>query len=442
MSYPRYDSYKESGVEWLGEIPSHWEPKRLRFWHTTNPSKSEVNHLDEETEVSFVPMEAVGEYGGLELDQIKPIESVLNGYTYFRDNDVVVAKITPCFENGKGAIAAGLINGIGFGTTELHVMRPSANVDSRFFFYLTISHSFRNLGEAEMYGAGGQKRVPERFIRNSVYALPPLGEQTAIADFLDRETAKIDALIAKQQALIDLLGEKRQALISHAVTKGLNPDVLMQTSEVEWLGEIPRHWKPKRLRFWHTTNPSKSEVSHLTKDTEVSFVPMEAVGEYGGMLLDQTKPIENVFNGYTYFQNDDVVVAKITPCFENGKGAIAKKLINGIGFGTTELHVMRPCANVESRFLLYLTISHSFRNLGEAEMYGAGGQKRVPERFIRDSVYALPPLDEQIAIANLLDRETAIMDVLIAKQQQQIQTLQERRTALISAAVTGKIIVR
>ena len=124
MSFPRYPKYKASGVEWLGEVPQHWEVKRLRFATELNPSKSEVSHLDRETAVSFLPMEAVGDDGTLNLEKEKPIGEVESGYTYFRNGDVTVAKITPCFENGKGALMSGLVNGIGFGTTELIVARP------------------------------------------------------------------------------------------------------------------------------------------------------------------------------------------------------------------------------------------------------------------------------------------------------------------------------
>jgi len=209
---------KDSGVEWLGEIPAHWEVKRLRFVSESNPVPSEVRGLPGDTEVSFVPMEAVGESGGLSLETTKQLADVKAGYTYFRDGDIVVAKITPCFENGKGALAAGLTSGIAFGTTELHVLRTNEGVDRRFMFYVTLSDAFRRLGEADMYGAGGQKRVSESFVRNFSPGLPSFPEQHAIAAFLDRETARIDALVAKVREAIERLKELRTALISAAVT--------------------------------------------------------------------------------------------------------------------------------------------------------------------------------------------------------------------------------
>lgn len=439
---PTYPAYKPSGVDWLGDVPGHWESVRLRYRAKINPTRSELNGTPGDLDVSFVPMEAVHEYGGLTLDQTRPLADVATGYTHFLDGDVLAAKITPCFENGKGSIAEGLVNGIGFGTTELHVLRPCPDLDRGFLFYVTISHAFRRLGAAVMYGAGGQKRVADDFIRDFRQPIPSRAEQQAIAAFLDRETARIDALIEKKRRQIELLKEKRSALITHAVTKGLNPDVPMKDSGIEWLGQIPVHWEAKRLRFAAKINPVKSEVSHLLPDTEVSFVPMEAVCEYGGLRLDQTKRIEDVYQGYTFFRDNDVVIAKITPCFENGKGSIATNLTNGVGFGTTELHVVRLLPEVDRQFFFYISISIAFRQPGEAEMYGAGGQKRVPDSFIRDYRCPVPPLDEQQRIAAFLDAETSTLDALSNKVIDSIEMLREHRSALIAAAVTGKIDVR
>ena len=243
MSFPRYPEYKGSGVEWLGAVPAHWVVKRLRNVATLNPYKSEIAQLPRDTEVSFLPMDAVGDDGTLNLDRTRPISEVESGYTYFREGDVTTAKITPCFENGKGAVMRCLHNGHGFGTTELIVVRPCEDkTTSDYLHLLFTSHPFRLFGEASMYGAGGQKRVPDDFVRDFATAFPPPEEQTTIATFLDHETAKIDALVAEQERLIALLQEKRQAVISHAVTKGLDPNVPMKDSGVEWLGEVPGHF--------------------------------------------------------------------------------------------------------------------------------------------------------------------------------------------------------
>jgi type I restriction enzyme, S subunit len=223
--YPAYPQYSQEG------FPIVWERKRLRFALKMNPSKSEID-LEDSDLVSFVPMDAVGEYGGIRLNEEKELGEIGSGYTYFRDDDVVVAKITPCFENAKGALAKGLRNKTAFGTTELHVMRADREqLEPEFLFYLTISDLFRKFGESEMYGAGGQKRVPESFIKDFRAGLPSVGEQQAIARFLDFKTAQIDALISamggsgassaaneRKKNMVALLQEYRSALITNAVT--------------------------------------------------------------------------------------------------------------------------------------------------------------------------------------------------------------------------------
>ena len=264
-----------------------------------------------------------------------------------------------------------------------------------------------------------------------------------IATFLDHETARIDALVEEQQRLIALLKEKRQAVISHAVTKGLDPDVPMKDSGVEWLGEVPAHWEVKRLRYVTELNPSKSEVRSLPAESSVSFIPMEAVGDDGSLSLEQTRPIGEVLAGYTYVREGDVTIAKITPCFENGKGAVMRGLENHIGFGTTELIVMRPKTSLATSNYLYRVVSSEpFRVLGESSMYGAGGQKRVPDDFVRNFTIAWPPYQEQAEIQAFLGHEIARIDALMQEGESVIKLLQERRSALISAAVTGKIDVR
>ena len=270
--------------------------------------------------------------------------------------------------------------------------------------------------------------------------IPPLPEQQAIAAFLDRETAKIDGLIEEQRRLIALLAEKRQATISHAVTRGLNPSARLKPSGVDWLGDVPEGWEVVRLRHVASFNPSKSEVSHRSRHDEISFLPMEAIGEDGSLDLSRTRPIEEVETGYTYLRDGDVAFAKITPCFENGKGAVMRDLVGGIAFGTTELTVLRPFnEKLSAEFLGCILASAEFRKLGEGHMYGAGGQKRVPDDFARDFRIVLPPLSEQGAIVEYLQDAKSRFDLLSEAALSSINLMQERRAALISAAVTGKI---
>lgn len=437
-----YPAYKPSGVEWLGEIPEQWNMKRLRFVTKVNPSRAEINGLPEDTQVSFVPMEAVGEYGGMRLDGTKPLAEVTTGYTYFRDGDVLVAKITPCFENGKGSIAQDLENGIGFGTTELHVLRPAIDLERRFLFYLTISHSFRNLGAACMYGAGGQKRVPDDFVRDFRSPLPTLNEQRAIADFLDRETTRIDDLIAKKQRQIELLQEKRAALISHTVTKGLNPNAKMKPSGIEWLGDVPAHWEVKALkhiaRIGNGSTPSR-ENSGYWLDGDYPWLNSSVVNRE-----EVDEPVEFV----TTLALRECHLPKIKP---------PAVLVGITGEGKTR--GMATTLRIEStinQHLAYLKpieavcdVNYLRRVLDRAYQYlrvesdGGGSTKgAITCDQLANLRIPLPPSKEQKTIVAYLNREIMKGTRVAEKVQVSLELLREYRTALVSAAVTGTLDVR
>ena len=156
MSFARYSLYRDSGVEALGDVPAHWSVRRLRTVATLNPSKSELRELERDTLVSFLPMEAIGDDGSLDLTRERPINELEGGYSYFREGDVGIAKITPCFENGKGARMCGLRNGVGFGTTELIVARPDeTRLSAPFLYYLFNTRQFRDTG-------GSHRKLPRQ----------------------------------------------------------------------------------------------------------------------------------------------------------------------------------------------------------------------------------------------------------------------------------------
>ena len=436
-SYTSYPTYKPSGVEWLGEIPGHWVTLRLKYAATLNPTVSEVRRLAPDTEVSFVPMEAVGEYGGLNLSLTKELADVANGYTYFSDGDILVAKITPCFENGKGSLAEGLVNETAFGTTELHVMRCGPGLQKNFAFYLTLSNAFRKLGEAEMYGAGGQKRVPESFVANLTHPIPPLPEQRAIAAFLDRETAKIDGLVAKKERLIELLQEKRAALISRAVTKGLDPDVPMKDSGVEWLGEIPAHWKVTALRRLTTqvTHPLRVDSEQVYREIGIRSWgkgifhkdPIQGV-HLGDKRVFNIRPGELVLNIVFAWEG---AVAVVSEC---DRGMIASHRFPTFQHISTLVHL--------DYLLMFLQSEHG-RTLMGLNSPGAAGRNRTIriDAFLNEEV-SLPPLKEQQELVSAFRKGEQRLQSLSAKIREAINRLKELRAALISAAVTGRIDVR
>src|SRR5690625_392828 len=176
-------------------------------------------------------------------------------------------------------------------------------------------------------------------------------------------------------------------------------------------------------------------------DISCSFVPMEKL-KLGTIVLDEKRLISQVFDGYTFFSDDDVLQAKVTPCFENKNMALAQDLVNGVGFGSSEINVFRTMGNITPEFLFYRLQEDSFMAFCVANMQGAGGLKRVPSDVLLNSQIALPPKIEQEKIVKFLDNETRKIDALIQEAEKAIDLMNERRSALISAAVTGKIDVR
>ncbi len=444
MSFPRYERYKESGVEWLGEVPEGWEVKRLRFVTQLNPSKSEIAKLDRDTEVSFLPMEAVGDDGSLILEKTRTLCDVENGYTYFREGDVTVAKITPCFENGKGAVMRGLLSGIGFGTTELIVARPQENETTGDYLHLLFTSTpFRKLGEASMYGAGGQKRMPDEFIRNFKIAFPPLPEQQTIAAFLDRETGKIEELVTEQERLIGLLKEKRQAVISHAVTKGLNPDAPMKDSGIEWLGEVPEGWEVTRLKFVATvqTGLAKGKVYTGKTTIEVPFLRVANVQD-GYFDLEEMAMIEIPTEDLERYslKAGDVLMNEGGDFDKLGRGHVWQGEIETC-IHQNHVFAVRPTI-ISPEWLNTITGSDYAQFHFMTRSKQSTNLASISSTNVMDLPVVLPPTVEQSAIVAFLDSETAKIDTLVGEAQQAISLLKERRSALISAAVTGKIDVR
>jgi type I restriction enzyme S subunit len=441
MSFPRYPTYKPSGVEWLGEVPEHWETLRLRFAVTLNPSKQEAKELGEQEVVSFLPMEAIGEDGSLRLENEREVAECLSGYTYFRDGDVCVAKITPCFENGKGAILRELKGGIGFGTTELIVARPQKErITSEFLDYLFRSQTFRRLGESEMYGAGGQKRVPDSFVRDFTAALPSIEEQNQATTFLDHETAKIDALISEQQRLIELLQEKRQAVISHAVTKGLNPDAPMKDSGVEWLGEVPEHWDVTPLKYLSEIKAGFAFKSDEFTDSGVPVLRIGDIGRDGTVDFCDAKYLAaEALDDHSdvLVKHGDIVMAMTGATI----GKAARYTAAEPALLNQRVCIFRARHPESQPYVWFALATHYYAEYLTITAFG-GAQPNISDSELVACHVPIPPVKERVDIAMRLSEDMANMVVLETEAQQAISLLQERRSALISAAVTGQIDVR
>ncbi|MBX9498777.1 restriction endonuclease subunit S [Yersinia enterocolitica] len=401
--YKAYPEYKDSGVEWLGGTPIHWQIIATKYIAQLNPKKSSIPRSKLSEVCSFVPMENL-KFNSLVIDEEKIINQVYDGYTYFEDGDILIAKVTPCFENKNMAVAEGLINSIGFGSSEIYVLRCGDQVHRKFLFYRLQEDSFMAISIAAMSGAGGLKRVPAETVNSYLLGLPEWLEQVKIVAFLDYETAKIDKLIEKQQQLIELLKEKRQAVISHAVTKGLNPDVPMKDSGVEWLGEVPTHWisvRVKQISSFITSGP-RGWSDFLTEEGREIFLQSGDLNDELGLQLDKAKrvsPPKNAEGIRTRLTVGDVVVC-ITGA-NTGRVAIVSEL-SQTTYINQHLSLIRPnTSNVNSVFLGYSLASSVGRSFFDVAQYGL--KEGLSLSNVSEAPLALPPRYEQDAIVKYLE---------------------------------------
>ena len=419
-----YPAYKDSGVEWLGEAPAHWEVKQLKYSALLCVDKLDVKPVDQ----TYIGLENIESWTGRLLLQDQP-ESVDSSVGRFKAGDVLFGKLRPYLAK----VVRPDFNGVSTG--ELVVLRPVGSSQG-YLFYCLLNEPYIRWVDTLAYGTK-MPRVSPGQVGNSMAPFPPLPEQHAIAAFLDRETARIDALVAKKERLIELLQEKRTALITQAVAKGLDPDVPMKDSGVEWLGEVPGHWEVmKATRLFEIgsgTTPPTDYAKYYGGD--IAWITTSELRESVVMSTKKTVTREalKAFSTLNVYPEGSVAVAMY--------GAT----IGRIGVLGTEAAVNQACCvfsrpnGIDVWFWFYwLQHRRSYLiSLG----YG-GGQPNLSQDLLKAIRVPIPPLPEQRTIAAFLDRETAKIDALVAKIRKVIDLLKEQRTALISAAVTGKIDVR
>ena len=382
-------------------------------------------------DVSFVPMESLRN-GTIDYKTI-PLLKAKGKYTYFGNQDLLIAKVTPCFENGNIAIARNLLNGIGFGSSEIFVLRPNKEVISQYLFYLSQSRDFQDKACATMCGVGGLKRISPLFMRTYEFDMPSIENQQRMVTYLDTKLSEIDHQVSLLTSKRDAYLRLKKSIINHAVTHGLNPNVKMKDSGIEWIGEVPEHWEVKRMKDICALSPNIKSCSEYEYG---SYLPME------GLRLDQIETSDELVSTlqgkYTPFEDNDLLVAKVTPCFENGNIAIAKGLTNGVGFGSSEIFVLRANKYNNIRFLFYMSLSSKFQDKACATMCGVGGLKRISPLFMKTYIMAIPPSTEQRAIATYLDDKCAKIDTIVSNLDKQISRYADLKRSLIDEVITGK----
>lgn len=429
-----YPAYKDSGVSWLREVPEHWEIRSLGS--LTRP-------LNQRGSPDLPLLSVVREKGIVLRSSMSDEENRnyvpddLSNYKVVRKGNLAINKM----KAWQGSMGIAPQDGIvspayfvyDFNIADLNFGHALLRSRPYVALFAMVSDGVR-VGQWDLSPAG-MKRIP--------VLTPPLPEQNTIVRYLDYIDKRIRRYINAKKKLIALLNEQKQAIIHQALTRGLDPNIRLKPSGVEWLRDIPEHWEVLRIKRIARINPSRSNGNQLRDPEElVVFLPMERVTAQGKVDCSEFRHIKEVRQGFSHFRKGDVVVAKITPCFENGKGAYLDKLPTDIGFGTTEFIVLRAGPEIEGEYLYLLTALAQFRLLGVESMTGSAGQQRVSPDFVANFTVGLPPIHEQQEILRTITCGNADYSAAITHAQNEIELLREYRTRLIADVVTGKLDIR
>ena len=422
-----YQAYKDSGAFWLGDIPEEWSCQQLKYVADLSTEK-----VIPSASVRYVGMENVrsGDGSFVNTDEQEPEGLSLS----FANSDVLFGKLRPYLAKSWLASFSGICS------SEFLVL-GARKVSPRFLNYTTLSREFISIVDSSTYGAK-MPRASWDFIGVLKVPVPDFGTSVQIARFLDYETAKIDALIEKQQQLIALLKEKRQAVISHAVTEGLNPDAPLRDSGVEWLGEVPAHWEVGALSY---ALNAIGDVDHYMPPSIEEGVPYVMTGDLEELAseIDFTRCKQVAHHDYL----------RLCKKIKTTKGDLIMARYATIGTVSyvdldSEFLVSYSCVTIKpntekalGRYLFFCLKSDSFVQ-GIQERINTNTQGNVGIADLRKVKVALPKIEEQLRITEYLRVRVAKMGKVIESSEATIDLLQERRTALISAAVTGKIDVR
>ncbi|AWT49119.1 restriction endonuclease subunit S [Psychrobacter sp. YP14] len=441
MADKRYQEYTSSKLIWVKDYPAHWNLTRVKYeayvkarvgWHglTSNDFTDVGPYLVTGSDFKGSTIKWEDCYHcDLKRYEQDPYIQLKNGDLLLTKDGTIgkVALVDGLKDDDKATLNSGVF-----------VVRPlSNNFTTRFYYWLLESRVFKDFVDYYASGSTIIHLYQATFV-NFSYASPPIYEQERIASFLDYETAKIDTLIEKQQRLIELLTEKRQAVISHAVTKGLNPDVPMKDSGVEWLGEVPAHWEMKKLK-------------HIGEAKNgLTYSPNDVTDADSGTLVLRSSNIQNAklsFNDNVFVNvkipkrmrtiKDDILI-----CSRNGSRRLIGKnaLITEEAVGQTFGAFMIVFRSDINAYLYWVLNSPLFEYQSGSFLTSTINQLTMGN--LHNMEVPLPPRNEQIEIIGFLTKKMKGFDDLLIKAQEAIQLMQERRTALISAAVTGKIDVR
>lgn len=380
-------------------------------------------------EVSFVPMESL-RFDNIEAKEISYVNAK-GKYTFFANGDLLVAKVTPCFENGNIAIANNLKEGIGFGSSEIFVLRANKNIKNRFLFYLTQTTDFQTAACSTMCGVGGLKRISPLMMRTYEFSVPSISDQEQIVNYLDSKTAVIDSQISVLEKKRDAYERLKQSVINRAVTRGLDANVPLKPSGIDWMGMIPEHWEVKRFKAIF------EECKAVSKDGSEDLL---SVSEYYGVARRKDKMSDDEeyesrassLEGYKICKKGDLVINIM----------LAWK--RGLGFSDYDGIVSPAYAVYRGSDI----VPHYYHYLMRTPMYVAEYKRNSKGiidsrlRMYTDRFYMIkglvPPIDEQQKIADYLDEKCSEIDKAAEAMNKQIDAYKRLKRSLINEVVTGQ----
>ena len=418
---------KDSGIEWIGEIPREWEIKRIKYVAEFEP-KCNMNELNNDSIVTYLPMECLK--NGYFEKRERNLGDLPTSLTHFQENDIVMAKVTPCFENGNIAIMQKLQSGFGLGSSELFVLRCKT-VNIHYLFWWLQNRGFVSQACSTMTGTGGLKRVSPYFIKNCTMHMPPEIEQVRISNFLYAQCEELDNVHKKTCASIEEYKKLKQAVITQAVTKGIRGSRELKDSGIEWIGEIPVEWEERRIKTLFNLRKERNfspleEVNLISLYTDLGVVQHSELEKTTGNKASNA-------DGYKTVYRDDIVV-NIILCW---MGAIGRSEYNGVTSPAYDVYI--PRNEVLSKFYHYYFRTKGFS--GDCYKRGKGIMAmrwRTYSDQFRDIRVVYPSLEEQREIVNYLDQKCAAIDELIAKKEQYLSEIENYKKSLIYEYVTGK----
>ena len=428
---------KDSGIEWIGEIPEEWEIVKTLYvliMPITDGPHTTPELFDEG--IPFVSAEAVS-CGNGQID-FNHIRGYISKEFYDECCKKYIPKINDIYMIKSGATTGkvALVNTNRVFTiwSPLAVFRCDEQKMNYKYLYYTLQADYYLKQIETKWSFGTQQNIGMRVLEQLRICFPSMPEQQKISAFLDRKCSEIDSVTAKTKATIEEYKKLKQAIITQAVTKGIRKGRKMKDSGVEWIGEIPEEWIVSRVKYVSDFQPF-CDTSHLSNDSIITYTPMENIKN--GYYIDNKAPFGMVASSLTPYCEGDIVIAKVTPCFENGNISIMNNLSSGFGMGSSELFVVRPKIML-TKYLFYWLQNKQFISIACSTMTGTGGLKRVSPYFFKNSPICLPDNDEQKEISTYLDEKCTAIDTLIAQKEQLLTELESYKKSVIYEYVTGK----